>query len=580
VKRRGRAVRRPRWMLAGLLLAVALPVQAAVTVNIKGVEGDIQDNVRSFLSIAQQDVDTQDAARVRRLHGRAEQEIRKALVPFGYYEPRVRGRLESTEDGWVATYVIRPGPRVRVTRVDIRFLGAAADDPAFGDLVAELPLKEDQPLRHSDYDTARQRIMELAAERGYVEAQWRTHTLRIDPEKQEAHATLVLDSGPRYRFGEVTFAQNRLSERFLRRYLRFKPGDPFLAGKLLELRYALDDSDYFRRVDVRARRDQARDQRIPVDVDLEPKPKHRYTFGIGYGTDTGGRFSLGRHTRYVNRSGHTLEAQLQLAEISSRLSARYTIPLEQPWRERLELDTAISEEDIGGGISRRLGLGARRVTQSGGWQRSFSLQFERSVDTIAGETTDRNLVMPGLGLARSRFDDPVYASRGYRVGIDLNGGTETFGSDVSFLRLHASARGVHRVWKGGRVLARGEAGRVWVDNVDDLPLSQRFFAGGDQSVRGFEYQELGPRDENGKVVGGSYLAVASLELEQLVVGNWGAAVFVDHGNAMNDPSTPLRTSVGVGLRYRSPVGVFRVDVAQPTEGDETPRLHLSLEVDL
>ena len=198
----------------------------------------------------------------------------------------------------------------------------------------------------------------------------------------------------------------------------------------------------------------------------------------------------------------------------------------------------------------------------------------------AGEETTRDLVIPSLGLVRSRFDDTVYASRGYRLSALLKGGSETLGSDVSFLRLDLGASGVRQVWPGGRILGRMEIGRIRTDDIDELPLAQRYFAGGDTSVRGFGYQDLGPVNDDGETVGGQYLAVASVELEQLIRGNWGAAVFVDHGNAVNDPETDLRTSAGIGLRYRSPVGVFRVDVAQAIDGDESPRLHLSLGVNL
>jgi translocation and assembly module TamA len=188
--------------------------------------------------------------------------------------------------------------------------------------------------------------------------------------------------------------------------------------------------------------------------------------------------------------------------------------------------------------------------------------------------------MPGAGLSYSRFDDPIYATRGFRLGAYISGGTETFGSDVSFLRGRLQGDGVLRLWDGGRLLVRGEIGTVEVDDVDRLPLSRRFFTGGDDSVRGFDYQSLGPVNEDGDVVGGRHLAVGSIELEQLIAGNWGAAVFMDAGNAMNDWSVNLRRSAGVGLRYRSPVGMFRVDVAKATDGDESARLHLSLGVDL
>lgn len=570
----------PRWLVAIVLVVLAPPAHAAIEVTIEGVEGDLLDNVRGFLSIVQRQVTDAEPARVRRLHTRARDEIRRALEPFGYYRPVIHAALERTGDDWRARYRIEPGERVRLEDVAVEIDGEAATDPAFDAALAALPLRAGEPLAHADYETAKQRLMALAAERGYVEARWNVSALRVDPEQGTAEAVLVLASGPRYSFGAVRFADSPLSERFLERYLRFEPGDPFHAERLRELRYALDDSNYFRRVDVRARRDQATDGRIPVEIELEPRPKHRYAFGVGYGTDTGARVSAGRETRYVNSRGHAFRADVQVAEVSARVSTRYTIPLGEPWRERLELDTAYGVEDIGDGRSRQFQLGGRRITTSGGWRRSLSLHYERSIDEIGAVETTNELVIPGIGIARSRFDDPVYASRGYRFGVELTGGTETFGSDVSFLRLHASGHWVRRIWSGGRLLVRTELGRVRVDDVDELPLSQRFFAGGDQSVRGFDYQSLGPRNAEGQVVGGTYLAVGSIELEQMLSGNWGAALFFDAGNAMNDPAVDLREAAGIGLRYRSPVGVFRVDVARTVDGDESPRLHLGLGVDL
>lgn len=558
-------------------------VAAGVEVEVEGIEGAAADNVRALLGIIQRefpDTEPIDPSIVRRLHRRAPDQIRSALRPFGYYEPEIEADLTRTEDGWRAVYRIRPGEPVRLTEATIDFQGAAADDPAFESLRAELPLQQGQRLSHAAYETAKKRIMELAANRGYLEARWVENVLRIDPDAREASAVLILDSGPRYRFGEVHFDRTVLSEAFLWRYPRFQPGDPFLGDRLLELQYALDDSDYFRLVDVSARRGEAADGRIPIDVRLEAKPKHRYTFGIGFGTDTGARASVGRETRYINDRGHRLSAELQVSQIGTRVATRYTIPLRQPWRERLELDASLDDKEIGDNRSRQLELGGTRVTTTGGWQRSLSLAFQRSRDEIDDVVTTRDLVMPGIEFARRSYDDLIYASRGYRFTLGVRGGSATLGSDVSFLRLRVAGSFVRRLWDGGRLISRAELGRVRVEEFDDLPLSQRFFAGGDQSVRGFAFESLGPENADGDVIGGTYLAVGSVELEQLIAGNWGAAVFVDAGNAANSSDFDLRTSAGVGLRYRSPVGVIRVDIAKATDGDESARLHLGLGVDL
>jgi translocation and assembly module TamA len=581
----GHFMRRLKPACLALVLALAgwatAANAAAVDVSIEGVEGPLLDNVQAMLSIAGDRLDEEAPERaVRRLHRRAPDEIRRALEPFGYYAPTIDARLSAQEGDWTATYRIEPGERVRFSEVTIDIRGPAADDRAFAELREELTLRAGEPLVHADYDDAKRRIMQLAATRGYFDADWVRSTLRIDPDALEARAELILESGTRYAFGEVSFEQSILDEGFLRDYVPFKPGDPWESGKLLDLQYALDDSDYFLRVDVRAQRDRARNERVPVRVALEPRPRNRYTFGIGYGTDTGARISAGWENRRVNRSGHSFDTRVELSEIGNEVSARYRIPLDEPAREQLILESSLGTEEFGDGETRQFEIGAQRVERRGRYQSTVSLDYQRNEDTIGDETTRRNLVIPGAGLVYSRFDDPVYATRGYSLGGFVSGGTETFGSDVSFLRGRLTGHGVTRLWDGARLLLRGEIGTVDVNDVDRLPLSQRFFAGGDSSVRGFAYQSLGPKNEEGDVVGGRHLAVGSIEFEQLIVGDWGGAVFMDAGNAMNDWDTPLRRSAGIGLRYRSPVGVFRVDIARPTDGDESARLHLSLGVDL
>ncbi|MEX1082243.1 MAG: autotransporter assembly complex family protein [Halofilum sp. (in: g-proteobacteria)] len=569
-----------RW-LAGMLLFATGSAWAAVDVRIEGVDDELRANIEAFVSINQEGVADANPRRIRRLHERAPGDIRRALEPFGYYRPQIESQLQGGSGDWVARYRVEAGERVRLARVRIQLTGPAADDPAFRRAVREAPLTEGAPLAHADYEATKQRFTELTAQRGYLDASWSRSTLRVFPERGTAEAVLELESGPRYRFGEISFIDSEFNESFLRRYLQFEPGDPYDSGALLELQYAFNDSDYFSRVDVSAQRDQAQDGRIPVEVRLHPRPQHRYTFGLGYGTDTGARVSVGREDRWVNSRGHRFATEFQIAEVSNRLHARYSIPLDQPWRERMDLLAAVGEQDIGDGRTRQRQLGIQRVTTHSGWQSTVGVELERTTDEISGESTTRQLVMPRLGVTRGRFNDAVFATRGYRLSADLNGGTETFGSDVSFLRLHLDGYFVRGLWPGGRVLLRGELGRTQIDDVDDLPLSQRFFAGGDQSVRGFSYQSLAPRNDEDDVVGGRYLGVASAELEQLVAGNWGAAVFVDHGNAMNDLNAERRTSAGVGLRYRSPVGVFRVDIARPIDGEGgDARLHLSLGVDL
>jgi translocation and assembly module TamA len=152
---------------------------------------------------------------------------------------------------------------------------------------------------------------------------------------------------------------------------------------------------------------------------------------------------------------------------------------------------------------------------------------------------------------------------------------------VTFAQGRALLRGVLPLGERGRLLLRSELGATAVDELGDLPASQRFFAGGDQSVRGYSYQSLGPTDADGNVLGGKYLSTYSVEAEYRIHGNWGAAVFADAGGADDDPSPPLSRGIGAGVRYRAPVGTLQLDLAHPLDGDESGvRPHIGIRVGL
>lgn len=571
--------RRVQWLLAILLLAGMTPLPAGVDVQIEGVDEEAEQNIRAFLQIARLPPDEATPGdRVRRLHRRAPEQIREALQPLGYFRPEIEGELSGGPDDWVATYRVHPGEPLVLSTVDIRIEGEGEDDAAFQQAAAA-GLRAGQRVHHGRYEQAKRDLQTVAARRGYFEARWVRSTLQIDPDAGEARAILHMDTGPRYRYGDIDIRQDILDDAFVRRYLRFEAGDAYDRRQLLDLQFALGDSEYFSAVDVEARRDQAEDRRVPIVVETEPRPRNRYTWGIGWGTDTGARTRFRWERRRVNRQGHRWEAETELAEIRRRFGFAYTIPLADPARERLILSTNFRREELGDGLARTNEVGARRVRLYSIWQLTEGLTFERSRDTIGDFSENRQILVPSLRAERRTRDDSIYATRGYRFNIDLRGATRELASDVNFAQLRVGASGVRKILPRTRILARTEWGATAVGNFDRLPLSQRFFAGGDNSVRGFAYQSLGPRNEDGDVIGGRYITTGSIEVERLIVGNWGAAVFADAGNVSEDRRMSLEYSGGVGVRWRSPVGMLRIDVAQPISTDDGPRLHLSLGVD-
>lgn len=582
---------RVRPLLALILLACLAPAAMAqdeIEVVIEGfdeeTEADRLNNVRQQLSLHRYRDEEMSEARIRRLHTRAPEEIRQALRPFGHYQVEVARELKRTEDGWQAIYRITPGPRVQVTRVDIRVEGEGEEDPVFQGALDRLPLRENEPLNHQHYEQSRTRLQEIASRRGYLDAEITERRLRVDPELGTAEATIVMDSGPRYRFGHVYFKQDILDESFLQRYQGFKSGEPFDADRLLGLQYGLGDSEYFDYVDIRPRRDLVSEDRwIPIEVETSPRAKHRYQAGIGYGTDTGPRVSARWDNRRINRRGHRGVVDTYYSSIRRSADIRYIIPLARPTQERLTGQLTATREDLGDIDSRLLQVGVSRTTLEGAYQRTTFLRAERERSIFNRDREELSeLLIPGVMWSRTRADDPMLARRGRSGSLELRGAREeVFFTDTSFARAHLRLRQILPLGERNRLLLRGELGGVMSDEVDQLPASQRFFTGGDQSVRGFGYQSISPRDEEGRRIGGRYLVVGTAEVDRRIRGQWYGAVFLDSGNAMNSLGEELKRSAGVGIRWASPIGMVRVDLARPFEREDgNYRLHLTVGPDL
>ncbi|MGD8689633.1 MAG: autotransporter assembly complex family protein [Gammaproteobacteria bacterium] len=589
-----------RWI--GRLLALGLAVWCTcplasengrpLRVDIQGVNGELLDNVHSYLSIAQYppEGETVDEEVLRRLHARAPGEIRSALQPFGYYSPEIDASLQREGSTWVATYRIRPGEPVTISEVDINLQGPGREDAALLRARDAINLSRGQILHHAAYANAKQRLLETAASRGYLDAAFTRSRMLVDPAARRARILLTLDTGPQFYFGEITFEPTTVNDSLLRRYLRFSPGDPYSTSKLLNLQYALGDSPYFSSVTVDAPRQKAdAERRIPVTVETLARPDSRYTLGLGYGTDTGPRLKLGWEDRRVNRRGHHFAAEMSFSSIKRSINARYFVPLADPATEQLIYSAADTEEDFGDGKSRKLQLGISQVQLVGRWQQVFYTLYERERNDLSVVTASdqvlvpglSRLIIPGVSYSMTEADNPTLPRRGYSISADLRGSWTRLYSDASFLRADLSARFAYPLGESSRLLMRGEVGASKVPAFQDLPLSQRFYAGGDTSVRGFAYNSLGPTDDLGRVIGGRNLLVGSVELDHQFVGNWGAAVFFDAGNAMNSFSTPLERAAGIGLRYRTPVGMLRLDLAHPVAGSQGGyRIHLSIGPDL
>jgi translocation and assembly module TamA len=225
-------------------------------------------------------------------------------------------------------------------------------------------------------------------------------------------------------------------------------------------------------------------------------------------------------------------------------------------------------------------VGVARTHLRGGWREVLSLNYQREDFQLGLTDETTGLLIPGASYAYVRTDNRVVTRHGYALQFDLRGAADRMLSDINFTQAGIKAKWIQAVSKQARVTVRTQGGTTWTDDFDKLPATLRYFAGGDQSVRGYDFEELGPRDASGEVIGGKHLVFGSLEYEQRIHGNWGVAVFFDTGNAFNSVSEGLESGAGIGLRWRSPIGMVRVDLASAISEDNSLRLHFTLGPDL
>lgn len=565
-----------------LLWFVALPTWANVSVSINGLEGEEKENVEQRLAIKTlADRDDIDPLLIERLHQQAESDIRKALQPYGYYTPTITSSLRGGPKDWEAQYAVEIGLRTRIRKVDISVEGEAADFPAIREAIDKIPLHEGGGLLHSRYESSKSLLLQTAYASGFLDARYTVSQMRIDTDARAADIELKLSSGPRYFFGPVRIEQTGLDPQLIARYITIKEGDAFDPQKVLKTQFALTDLGYFQTVSIEPIRAEEVERRIPIVIHTSPRPKARYQFGGGFGTDTGPRLSAGLDLRKLNEAGHKFSSTLRISKIQSTITNEYRIPLGSSPIDSLSFTAAADYEVLPSGDDAKYTFGASLNRSPGKWQRRIYLDLLHERTNLDDAPSVSNLVMPGISFTRGEYDNPIHTRRGWFGFVDVHGAETKAFSTATFLQVHGILRAAYPFGDRLTLLARAEMGASFTPDFQDLPPSQRYFAGGDQSVRGYGYQSIGPRDMQGDVVGGKYLSVFSIESDYRVFQNWSAAAFYDLGGVDDDPTPDLLGGVGGGVRYRAPFGEVRVDLAHPMGSDETGvRLHIGVRVGL
>lgn len=550
------------------MLCLALPTfclaEQTVQLELRGIDDRaLNTNVRIYLAQISDD----DADGSERYQFRVREAVDKGLRALGYYNtqyhfqltPRPRPQLD------LLTLQVVLDKRVKVDERDVQILGEGKDDIDFERIIETLP-PVGTYLNHEDYENVKGQIERTAQMKGYFDGEWALNRLEIFPSEHWADWRLHYKTGERYRYGNIRFTNNQIREDYLANILRVKPGEPYHLNDLSRLSSDFSSSSWFSSVLVEPELKEE-EKVVDLNVLLQPRKRNEIEVGIGYVTDVGPRFQLGWKKPWINRRGHSFESNTYISKPEQRFEFAYNMPVKKhPVHFYYQISGGLEREKLNDTKFTGARLGFQRFwNNETDW--AFSLGLKARYDAFQQGNQPQAktlLVYPTASLNRKRSDGNRFALWGDSQKLTVNWGSKMWGSDVNFYSFKASSAWIRTLADNHRFYFRGEMGYLNASEFKRIPPSLRYFAGGDMSVRGFGYKKISPFDENGKLTGGSHLLTGTAEYQYQVYPNWWAATFYDTGLAAKSfKSDGLHSGVGLGVRWASPIGAIKFDLATP-----------------
>ncbi|EGQ8081341.1 outer membrane protein assembly factor [Vibrio parahaemolyticus] len=555
------------------LLVVSQSAYADVSLKLKGIDGALEDNVKAYLS----SIPEKDYSTSLRFQARLDQSITEALNALGYYHAKISYSISEGNDELIVN--IRKGLPVKIKVMDVVISGEAKEDEEFANLIAKSPLKVGRILNQGEYDSLKSGIRNLALQRGYFNGDFKLNKLEVIPELNEANVRLHYDSGIRYHFGPVEITGSQIWENRVESMRPFEIGEPYLVSDVGEYNQNLSNTDWFSSVFVEPDLSKLEDGReLPIKVSLAPAAKNQIETGIGYSTDTGVRGTLKWKKPWVSARGHSFNTALSLSKPEQTITAGYKIPLDDVLREYYQLQFGLKHLDNRDTESLESNLAVERHwLTDGGWHKTVYVRHLYENFSQGLQDDGVQFVLPGATFSRTRVRGGSMPMWGDKQSVTVEYGDPALLSETRVLRLLGRSSWIRGIGENHRGLFRLEGGANITEEFEKLSPSLRFFAGGDNNIRGYGYESISPVDESGALTGAKYILSSTLEYQYRVYGNWWAATFYDIGDAFND--TPeWKSGAGVGIRWASPVGPVSFDFAWGL--DEKPnnefRIHFSL----
>lgn len=526
---------------------------------------DAADNIRAYLAGLQKAelTDTQaDRARI-------EEAVLTAMRALGFYRPTISLVREATTGGKIPVKVsVTPDAPVLIAETTVNLTGDAAEDPDFVEHLKTLPAQGTR-LNHGDYERFKAGLSALAAQKGYFDAEFLANELGVALNRREAFWRFDFASGRRYRFGAVTFEGSPIETDYLDNILPFEEGEAFDAEKLAQLSRRLSDTGWFETFLVAPDFEAAHadpEGRLPIETTVTPRKANSIETGVGYSTDVGPRMRVTWKKPWINRYGHSLSLSTEVSKEEPTFDTNYRIPVKaNPLEEYWILQGGYKHTDLNDTRADTASFTLSRWWEfESGWQRTLRVRTSYDKFTQGDEQHSTLLVYPGVSFSRIRTRGgtmPHWADS-QRYSVDFS--SKDLGSDATFCIFQMQQSWIRTYHERHRFILRAQAGYIETDDFSLVPPDLRFFAGGDRSIRGYKYKSVSPTNPDGSLAGASVLLTGSLEYQLNLTGKWWGALFYDAGEAVEDiKKSNVKEGAGLGLRWLSPVGPVKFDLAFP-----------------
>ncbi|EIU6806544.1 autotransporter assembly complex protein TamA [Vibrio parahaemolyticus] len=557
--------------LVGISIFVFIPFGGvlAAEFTIQGLSKPLERNLEYYLMpLANTSANDIPVSQLSKL-------VRLALNPYGYYHSELNVQRGEND---LITLDVDAGEVMLVAKSNIVVSGEASNDEDFIELINQAQLKQGQPLLHSEYDTLKRNLISLAQQKGYLDGRFIESSLEVIPSLNQAHVNLYFSSGPRYQFGELSVLTSGIETARIEAMRTFERGDDFDTLKLSQYQADLSSTDWFRSVIVKADFEEISDgQEVPIEVLAEPNSRNIVQVGGGYSTDLGLRASLNWTKPWYNKRGHSFEAQAYASKPEQSLLLGYKIPTQNVLTDYYGIQFESKHVDYRDTSSFSNDLSFEKHWQlDSDWQSTMHVRYLQERYQQASENNDSQMLLPGVTFSLlDRKNDQLEIKHRHVYSLEYS--DPNFFSDSRLLRIEGNSVLSWDISEKHKFHFRSNVGINVADALSDIPSSLRFFAGGDGNLRGYGYESISPRDENGDLTGARYMFTAGLEYQYQVYHQLWLGAFYDVGDAFND-SVDWKSGTGLSLIWNSKYVPVKVDFAyglDAPQGDQF-RVHFSL----